>query len=182
MMFKTLAGAALLAIGLQAQAADVGFVPASKVATMNEVFTLTVHGSSFADNLDGGGLNLSFDPSVIHVVNVFIDGTAWDFLPDKGVTDNVAGTVTGSSFNQFSHPKIGAFDLLQYQFQAVGKGSSALHLTEFASNPFASGGSAVAVSFTDGNVTVVPEPSTLVLMTAGLITAVGLVRRRRKQT
>lgn len=173
---------ALLALSLQANAAVVGFNPASKSVTVGDTFTMVVEGSAFASNLDGGGLNLSFNPALLQVLDVIIDGTAWDFVPLDGTINNIAGSVTDSQFNQFAHPKVGTFEILQYQFKALAAGASTLALSA-GSNPFGSGGELVPVSFTDGtvNVSAVPEPSTVSLMLAGLIVAFGMARRLRMQ-
>jgi PEP-CTERM motif len=181
-MSKTLV-IALLALAVQANAAVVSIVPASKTVNVGDTFNIGVEGSAFVDNLDGGGLNLSFNPAVLEVLDVVIDGTAWDFLPAKGVIDNLAGTVSASTFNQFSHPKVGSFSIFEYQFKAIGAGTSPLLLSEFSGNPFASGGETVATSFVGGTVTAaaVPEPSTALTLAAGLIGVLGLTRRARRQ-
>lgn len=172
---------ALLAVGVQAHAAVVGFSPASKTVNLGDTFSIDVEASAFASNLDGGGLNLAFNPAVVHVQGITIDGTAWDFLPTPGTIDNVAGTVNGTTFNQFAHPKVGAFPVLSYQFLAVGTGVSTLTHSEFSGNPFASGGSVVAVTFTDGQISVVPEPATTLLWGVGLMATLGLARLRQRQ-
>jgi PEP-CTERM motif len=170
---------ALFALSLQANAAVVSFNPPSKTVNVGDIFTIGVEGSGFATDLDGGGLNLSFNPAVLQVLDVIIDGTAWDFLPSDGTIANAAGTVTETTFNQFAHPKVGAFSILEYQFQALAKGASMLQLTEFDGNPFASLGLPVTVTFTDGSVNVVPEPSTVSLLLAGLLVAFAMSRRIR---
>jgi hypothetical protein len=162
---------ALAALSLQASAAVVGFNPASTTVNVGDTFVVGVDGSGFATELDGGGLNLSFDPAVLSVLDVIIDSTAtgWNFFVDKGSIDNVAGTVSGTQFNQFGSPKVGSFPILQYQFQAKAEGSSALQLTQFADNPFASGGELVVpMNFDSGSVHVVPEPQTYAMLLAGL--------------
>lgn len=177
-MFRTLL-IGLFALSVQANAAVVGFNPASETVNVGDTFMIGVEGSAFASDLDGGGLNLSFNPAVLQVLDVIIDGTAWDFLPSKGIINNAAGTVSETTFNQFSHPKVGSFPILQYQFAAIASGASQLQLTQWGDNPFASGGELVPVNFVDGLVTVVPEPSTGLLFAAGLVVALGKLRGRR---
>lgn len=175
---------ALAALSLQASAAVVGFNPASTTVNVGDTFVVGVEGSGFAAELDGGGLNLSFDPTKLSVLDVIIDSTVtgWNFFVDKGTIDNVAGTVSGTQFNQFGSPKVGSFPILQYQFQAKAETQvpTLLQLTQWADNPFASGGEVVSVSFTDGSVNVVPEPETYAMLLAGLGMIVFGVRARRR--
>jgi len=169
---------ALLAFSLQANAAVVGFNPTNSTVHPGDIFTVGVEGSSFSSNLDGGGLNLSFNPAVLEVLDVIFHPD-WDFFTDVGVKDNVAGTVTGTLFNQFVHPKVGSFAILEYRFQAKALGTSPLQLAAGAN--FGSGGELVQVSFTDGSVNVVPEPSTVSMLLAGLLVALGMSRRLKAQ-
>jgi len=172
---------ALFALSLQANAAVVGFNPTNSSVGLGDIFVVGVEGSAFASDLDGGGLNLSFDPTRLEVLDVIVHPD-WDFfLPgDDGVIDNVAGSVTNTRFNQFAHPKVGSFAILEYQFRAKALGSSLLQLTA-GDNPFGSLGGVVQVSFTDGSVNVVPEPSTVSMLLAGLLVAFGMSRRLKAQ-
>jgi hypothetical protein len=171
---------ALFALSVQANAAVVGFNPASTTVNVGNTFVVGVQGSGFATDLDGGGMNLSFNPGVLQVLDVLIDSTptGWNFFVDKGTINNLAGTVSGTQFNQFGSPKVGSFPILEYRFAAIAEGSSLLQLTQFAGNPFASGGEIVPVSFTSATVNAVPEPETYAMLMAGLGLLVFLRIRR----
>jgi len=172
----TVLSAFICCAAFTAQAAVVSFNPPDKVVNVGDVFQVAISGSSFASNLDGGGLNLSFNRSVLEVQDVIIDPASWDFFVDKGTIDNLAGTVEGIQFNQFGHPKVGSFNIAQVQFRAKDVGTSLLQLSEWDGNPFASGGEPVSVTFESGSLQVVPEPGSAWLLLAGLA-LLPLVRR-----
>ncbi len=115
---------------MTAHAATVSFDPPSAVANVDDVFSMTITGSGFVSDLDGGGLSLAFDPMLLMVQDVTFD-SSWDFFTDSGIIDNTAGTITDMQFNQFGHPKTGTFDIAEVQFQARTLAPSA-----FARAPF----------------------------------------------
>lgn len=179
-MFRILTFA-LIAFAFQAQAAVISFNPSTSTVNQGDIFSIGVEGSGFASSLDGGGVNLSFNPAVLELLDVSIDTSVWDFFVDKGTIDNVAGTVKETQFNQFVHPQVGSFSILEYQFRAKNLGVSELVLTEFSGNPFGSGGIAIGPDFTEGFITVVPEPSALfLLLLAGLALLVAYPMRGRQ--
>ena len=110
---------------MTAHAATVSFDPPSAVANVDDVFSMTITGSGFVSDLDGGGLSLAFDPMLLMVQDVTFD-SSWDFFTDSGIIDNTAGTITDMQFNQFGHPKTGTFDIAEVQFQAKAMGVSPL--------------------------------------------------------
>ena len=150
-----------------ANAASVDFNPPLKIVNVGDSFSISLGGHSFADVLDGGGLNLDFDPAIVHVTAVTID-PLWEFSPSSGTIDNVGGHVSHIQFNTFSSNPTGDFFIGSIQFSAVGIGSSALILSEDLDNPFASGGSPLAVTLNSGTVQAVPEISAAWMMVIGL--------------
>lgn len=148
-------------------AASVGFNSTPAIISVGSSFSLTLEGTGFADVLDGGGLNFSFDPSILQVNSVVID-PKWEFLPSPGTIDNIAGTVDHIQFNTFANPIIGDFNIAVVNFQAIGAGTSALNLSLDDFNPFAAGGNLVAVAFDTATVQIVPEASTASMLLAGL--------------
>lgn len=147
----------------------------------NDIFTLDVIGTGFVSNVDGGGVDLSFDSSVLNVLSVTVDDLFWDFATSTGTIDNIGGTVNGIAVNAFS-PVTGDFTVASIQFQAIGPGgsNSALTLAEYALNPWASGGSLINPTFTGGNVNIsaVPVPAAVWLFGSGLIALASLTRRK----
>lgn len=152
----------------------------------NEIFSLNIIGTGFAEIVDGGGIDLSFDASVLEVLSVTIDTAVWNFFPVAGpvigTIDNVAGTVNGIAVNALPSTITGDFIVATIQFQAVGLfgTNSALTLSEYAINPWASGGSVITpLNFVNGNVSVVPVPAAAWLFGSGLLALMSVARRKR---
>jgi len=170
-----------LALALQgvptAYAAVVGLNPSVEVVDVGDLFSVTISGSSFASNVDGGALSLTFDPTVVEVQDVIID-PAWNFVADTGLIDNAAGTVSDIQFMQFGNTVMGDFAIAEVQLQAKGPGESVVALLP-ANSPFGSGGNPIPVEFAAGLMQVqpVPEPAAGWLMVAGI--ALIFVRRLR---
>lgn len=161
-----------------AQAETVGFMPSSPAVNLGDVFNLTVRGTGFGSNVDGGGFNLAFDPAVLRVEGITFPTPPWEFFTSPGTIDNAAGTVQNASFNTFANVVNGDFTIGTVSLRAVGLGASVLDLGPSASFPFASQGQALEVTFVDGRVNVVPEPETYLLLLAGLGVLGAIVRRR----
>ena len=165
-------------------AATITWDTVNNTAWENEIFTMDIVGLGFASNVDGGGVDLTFDSSVLNVLSVNIDEIVWDFGGagiNSGTIDNVAGTVDGIMVNTFQNVT-GDFVVATVQFQVVGGFglNSNLGLTEYALNPWASGGSAINPTFVGGNVSVVPVPAAVWLFGSGLIALTSLARRKQK--
>ncbi|MDH5711111.1 MAG: cohesin domain-containing protein [Gammaproteobacteria bacterium] len=170
-----------------------GYVNAATITWSNtnatvapaDTFSLDVIGTGFISNVDGGGVNISFDPNFLNVLSVTIDTVVWDFGPSgisTGIIDNVAGTVNGIMVNAISAIPTD-FTVASIQFQQVGAGtSSALNITEYALNPWASGGSAINPAFVGGNVSLsaVPVPAAIWLFGSGIVAFSTLVRRKSR--
>ncbi len=136
-----------------AHAAELTFAPNPKTAATGDVFSLEIVGTGFTGNVDGGGVNFTFDSSILSVLSVTID-PAWDALISSGGTiDNGLGTVDGIYVNTFG-AITGDFVVATVQFQAVGPGTTALGLSELGLNPWASGGSLINPTLVNGLVTV----------------------------
>lgn len=159
----------------------------SSISSVNEndIFSLDVIGLGFVSNVDGGGVDLSFNPATLNVLSVTIDEGVWDLGVgiSTGTIDNVAGTVNGISVNAWSNVT-GDFTVATIEFQVVGNigASSNLTLAEYALNPWASGGSAINPTFVDGNINVsaVPVPAAGWLFASGILALTSLTRRKRK--
>ncbi len=178
----TLASLALVLLGLPlaAGAATVAFSPADSSQLPGASFTLDLVGTGFdAGILDGGGLNISFDPTVVIVTAVTVNTAEWEFFSDPGIVDNNAGTVTGLMFNSFAD-RSGSLHFATVSFLAVGLGVSALGLSEYALNPFTSGAGDYPglVLSQAGSVAVVPLPPAVALLFSSLAALVTLRRRR----
>lgn len=171
----------------QASAGVIGWGATPSPININDTFSLTITGSGFTSNVDGGGANFSFNSSILNVTSVTIDETVWDFGGagiSTGSIDNAAGTVNGIMVNTFSVVS-GNFDVATIEFLAVGSGTTALTLTEYGLNPWSSGGSLLNPTMADSLVTVsgvsaVPVPAAVWLFSSGILGLVGMARRKNK--
>ncbi|ARN75733.1 VPLPA-CTERM sorting domain-containing protein [Oceanicoccus sagamiensis] len=170
---------ALMLAGQHAYAATVSWDDVDYTAGLNDVFTLDIVGSDFSSNVDGGGVNILFDASVLNVLSVSIDGGYWDFFNDTGTINNGVGTVNGIMVNAFSSV-IGDFTVASVEFQAIGTGVTDLTLNEFSLNPWASSGSLIDHNYINGSVTVssVPVPAAAWLFGSALIGLAGIKRKK----
>ncbi|MBT9504848.1 MAG: PEP-CTERM sorting domain-containing protein [Burkholderiaceae bacterium] len=180
-----LAGAAALLLGaVSAQAAgSLVITPVDSNVNPGDSFALLVSGSGFSDKVVGGGLNLSFDASVLSLTSVTVDTVVWEFVSSNGLIDNAAGTLSDVYFNSFkAQLPTGDFKVATLQFSAKAGGSSAIMMSDSPNFPFANDlAEVVSVSYQGAmvNVSAVPEPGSWALLLGGL-TAIGwLVRGRR---
>jgi len=161
----------------QAMAATISWNVSNYSADPGEVFTLDIIGTGFSDNVDGGGIDISFDNTVLNILSVSIDAAVWDFADNTGSLDNTSGTLDGLMVNAFGDVT-GDFIVATVEFESVGQGTSALLLSEFGLNPWASGGAMINPDFVSATVGVVPLPPAVWLFGAGMIGLAGMVRRR----
>jgi hypothetical protein len=154
----SLAGAVtVVAWGGTADAATVSFSPQPASVAAGQTTTLSLSGSGFTQTTEGGGVNVNFDPSRVHVTNVSVDATTWEFFTSVGAIDNVNGVVHDLVFASFAG-RSGSFPIATITFQGVGPGTSPLTMTESTLNPFASGGQHLAVTLSAGALTVPAAP------------------------
>jgi len=154
----------------------------SSTVNVNDVFSIDIIGTGFIGNVDGGGLNVSFDQNVLNVLSVSIDELVWNFGStgiDTGVINNSTGSIDGIMVNTFANVT-GDFVVATIEFQSINGGDSLLLFSEFAINPWASSGSLINPEFTSAsvNVSAVPVPAALWLFVSGVIGVFGFLRRR----
>jgi hypothetical protein len=170
----------LIFISNQLSAATISWSPASTSASVSDIFVVDIVGSGFGSNVDGGGVNFSYDASIVNVLSVSIDAVVWDLgFNDTGTIDNILGSVDGIMVNAWS-AVTGSFTVASVTFQAVGNGLTGLSLSQFALNPWASGGSALNPGYTSGLIDVapVPVPAAVWLFGSGLIGLLGFAKRK----
>lgn len=166
-------------------AGEIGWGSSPSPIYVGDTFSVNIVGSGFVSDVDGGGVNFNFDNSILSVQSVTID-SAWDSLiSDGGSIDNGLGTVDGIYVNTFDSIN-GNFVVATVEFLATGVGTSALNLSEFGLNPWASGGSLLNPDFLNGSLTVeaappsgVPVPAAAWLFGSGLLGLAGMARRRK---
>lgn len=177
------AAAAAMFVGAAsaAQAGSVAVdVPAGPIE-VGSIFTALVSGSGFA-SLDGGGLDFLFSSTLLELLSVEMDA-AWNFMPDIGLVDESAGTLTGLSFNAFPTAMAGAFSIASLEFRAKAPGLASISISENPFFVFGAGGEWVPTEFSGASVEItsaVPEPSTTVMLVAGALGLFAAVRRRGK--
>ena len=172
---------AMLLFSNYLNAATITWGPSTNTVTNGDIFTMDIIGTGFATNVDGGGVNIAFDSTVLSVLSVTIDEVVWDLGVgiDTGTIDNGAGTLSGLMVNAWSDVT-GGFTVATVEFQAMANGSSALSLTEYALNPWAGDAVLLNPSFVAGSVSVVPLPAGVWLFGSGLIALTSLARRKHK--
>ena len=174
-------GMALFAGANAAGAAQVSLLPAVQTVSVGEVFQLTIEGSGFVDNLDGGGLDLGFDPNVLQINGPATVDASWEFASDGGSAGG-PGVWKDIVFNTFSHAINGTFPIATVSFTALQASAGTpvvLSLNSGAAeNPFGSGGNVVPVTFAGATIKVqaVPLPASLWLV----VGALGAVVRKRR--
>jgi hypothetical protein len=188
-MLNKLPLALMLFMGLvlsgQSQAATVSFNTSAQDVALGSSFTLDVLGTDFPA-IVGGGLNLSFDASVLQISSVSINTAVFDFYlgngTEEGVLNNVLGTLTDTSFNTFVGAS-GDFTIMSIGFTAVGSGSSLLQLSESSIWVFSdimgnAIGNQILYADTTINVTAVPVPAAAWLFGSGLLVLARIMRTK----
>ncbi|MBI5788704.1 MAG: PEP-CTERM sorting domain-containing protein [Candidatus Schekmanbacteria bacterium] len=164
--------ALLLATAAEA-APTVTFDPMAATIDIGAIIDVSIKGLGFDTAIDGGGLNLKFNPSVLQVNNVVFNTTVWEFDTGYDKLDNSSGNLNDLYFLSWKSAS-GEFPIATVNMTAVGKGKSLLELNLSEYNPFASMGEIVPVSMDTASVNVndpnatVPEPATISLLLAGL--------------
>ncbi len=125
--------------------AGVSFSEKKVKSRVGEQFSLDVLMTDFPTT-EGGGVVLSFNPKVVQVTSVSVDGTVWGFVNRNGEIDNDNGGVSGILFSDY-RGVAGNAKIATIQFESIHKGKSRIRLEESADNPFASDGANIAVKF-----------------------------------
>jgi len=174
---------AISLISLNTEAATISWSDLNPSNNLNDIFTLDVQANGFTSNVDGGGVNFSFDASILSVISVSIDESIWDFGStgiSTGKIDNINGTVNNIMVNAISNVT-GNFTVASVRFQVVGEGSSLISLTEFNLNPWASGGNTITPNFVNATFTSpVPVPTAIWLFGSGLLGLIGVARTKAR--
>lgn len=134
--------------------AEISINPNPGNFSQNDIFTLDIIGTNFLSVVDGGSVNIGFNPSILQVLSVSIDSVVWNFVNSEGSINNTTGMVSDILVTAFPGVTTSSFMLATVEFQAIGGGSSSLLISESPVNPFASDGSLINPTFTNGTVNV----------------------------
>jgi len=162
-----------------AQAITIQFDQPGKSVGIGDPFSLTVLGFDFPSTI-GGGIDLSFDPSVVNIAAVTMNTALFEFS-DPGTVDNTAGTLTDAYFNSLAAPS-GDLEFMTIDFIATGAGTTQLVLAEGALAVFSDDNAnqfGDQIDFVSSTVTVtaVPLPAAAWLMMSGIGVLGALARR-----
>ena len=149
--FNILVGALLFVFSTLVNAeANISFSEDVVKSRIGNAFTLDVLMTDFPTT-EGGGLELYFDSALLQVTSVTVDDSVWTFVNKDGDIDNAGGSVSGILFSSYQGVASDA-KVATIEFHAIHKGKSNITLEESASNPFASNGQNIDVTFTPSKI------------------------------
>ena len=145
---------------------------------------ITLSGADFKDMTLGGGVQLQWNPDVLDLDSVVVDATTWEFARSGGVLDAAAGTLSDLYFASFAG-RSGGFAIATLRFVADKPGQSSVSLTEAPFFPFSdANGEVMSITYAGASllVSAVPEPTSGLLLAAGLCGLAWLRRAGRQST
>ena len=175
----------ILVINADAQASIANHVfiePADKTVNLGETFSIILKGEDFNLGMDGGSIDMAFDPMILNADSVSINSGFWNVDASKGSIDNDAGKIDFTDVAQFgSNTTNTLFDIATFTFHANGIGSSQLILKVNDNSPFATGGDVIAVNLSNGLIIVqaIPLPAAIWLFATALI-GLGVFSKRKE--
>jgi hypothetical protein len=158
----------------------VSIQPSVSIPGVGETFDVLVEISSVSD-LYAFQFDISFDPAILSAIDV----TEGSFLPGGGFTffipgsiDNIGGSIsfTADILLTAVSGVSGSGTLADLQFQALTVGTSPVNLSNVIL--LDSNLSDIPYNTSNGSVSPVPEPSTMLLLGSGLIGLAGYGRKK----
>ena len=149
---------------------------------LNDIFTIGIEARGFTEDIDGFGLDIEWDRSLLSLNSIAVDTSVWGFRSSEG-DSTTAGRLLGLGGSTFLGTT-GDFNLATLTFQAIGSGVTDVLLKNTLDPAFiwsSLGDVVIPSEFINGSVEVssVPLPAGVWLMLSGLSTL--LVTARRKQ-
>lgn len=175
-LIQGLAGLALVLLPQQGHSLTVTIDSATVM--VGDTFLIDVHVVDAIPSLTSWQFDLTYDPTILQANLVtegpFLASTGGPTVFSAGIIDNSTGLISlVTNFYAGLTPPSGSGVLATLSLTALAEGSSPITASNVFLD-FSDSGFAIA----NGTVTVVPAPSTVSLMTIGLLVLWGLGRRR----
>lgn len=143
---KIFIGSLLLVCSMMANAESGISLSESKIQSrVGQTVSIDLVMSDFAMT-EGGGVEMHYDPSLVKVNSVVVDSDTWNFASQNGDINNSDGSVSGILFSNYQGVS-GDVKIATIELEFIGKGRGKITLNESDSNPFASNGEQMAVTF-----------------------------------
>ena len=148
-MFKntnSIVGGLLFMFSMMVHAeADVSLSESTIKSKIDSIVSVDLVMSNFSMT-EGGGVEMQYDPKLVQINSVVVDAAAWSFVNRDGDINNADGTVSGILFSSYQGVS-GDAKIATIELEFIGKGKGKISLSESNSNPFASNGEQMAVTF-----------------------------------
>lgn len=95
---------------------------------------------------EGGGVEMHYNPALVRINSIIVDGSTWNFARHDGDINNTDGSVSGILFSNYRGVS-GDAKIATIELEFIRKGRGKIRLSESDSNPFASNGEQMAVTF-----------------------------------
>jgi hypothetical protein len=143
---------------------------------VGDSFVLDIRGKEFPEPIDGGGLNILFDGSMLHLTSIEPASVWMDFF-DQGTLSDPPGSIENLYFNSLSMAGVGGdFSIVRLTFEAFASGVATISLAGDDVFVFGRLGEELLPQFTGHAVSIasVPEPATALALVVGSCLIVGL--------
>lgn len=179
-MKKMLFSLTLMLMISTANAGVVSIEKEDKPFNLNDNISIKVIGTDFDLPLDGFGLNIEFDESVLELISVFVDPTIWEFHKTDGErSTGKVEKIGGASFRGVENE----MQFVTLEFKAIGAGISSLILADADHRTVVWSDISltdIPLDFVNSQVQVVPVPAAIWFMFTALGSVVAFGRSKKR--